>query len=337
MSSLRRSTRGSSRGASLRGAVARSEHRPFHYVDLHRTIAVVLLIVMAVLAALSVNGPWWTVSRVAVSTTTGQQVQNVIVSFNAGGSTSCSTYPTFWTPSPCTNISSTVTGPVGAFDVVVDVGLFVLLASSLGSAALLGIGIRGLSFGRSQFTLALVLALVSVVVALGLVGVGAAIGPGPQGATYCAYLSANQTSCPTFVGGVNAGLIPGACGGCASTVHWGGGTSFYLVLGGGAASLLAWVLLWRGRHGPFTKEEQAEWATKNRPYSLSDLPPPPVPGSASVAAGGLMAPLPVAPGRSAIPFSSERTTRWTCRRCQTVNSPWASRCGACGDHRPADR
>ncbi|MFY9716506.1 MAG: hypothetical protein WAK40_01020 [Thermoplasmata archaeon] len=303
---------------------------------MHRSIAVVLLVVMAVLAAFSVNGAWWTVSRVSVDYTTGQQVQNVVVSFNAGGSTSCSVYPTEWRPSPCANISSASSGTVGAFDTVLNVGLLAVLGTSLAAAVLLALGRFGFTFGRSQLKLALSLALVTGIIALSLLGTAAALGPGPQAQGYCAFLSGNQTTCASFAGGVNAGGIPGGCGGCATTVHWGGGLGFYLDLAGGALSLFAWFLLRRGRHGPFTQAEQATWASKNRPYSLSDLPPAPVTGSASAAAG-LMAPLPVQPGRSAIPFSSSRTTRWACRRCQTVNSPWANRCGACGDHRPAER
>jgi hypothetical protein len=336
MAGVKHSARGSTSGASLRGGVARSEHRPFHYVDMHRSIAVVLLVVMAVLAVVSVNGAWWSVSRVSTSYTSGEQVQNVVVTFNAGGSTSCTTFPAEWDPDPCSNISAVLSGTVGTFDDSLNVGLFVLLGTSLAAAALLGIGLLGYSFGRSQLKFALALALATGIVALGLVGAAAAIGPGPQAQGYCSYLSANQTSCPSFSGGVNAGSIPGGCDECATSVHWGGGLGFYFVVAGGALSLLGWFLLWRGRNGPFTQEEQANWASKNRPFSLSDLPPPPVAGSASAAAG-LMAPLPVQPGRSAIPFSSSRTTRWACRRCQTVNSPWASRCGACGDHRPADR
>jgi len=327
---------GGSASAPRTSGGGRRPLRPFHYVDLHRTIAVVLLVAVAVLAGVSVNGPWWTISRVSTSYLSGEQVQSVVVTFNAGGSTSCTIYPLEWHPNPCTNVSSTISGTVGAFDTALDVGLLAIAGMALGSAVLIAVGTWGFSFGRAQLRIAIAMALAVAVVSLGLVGAAVAIGPGAQAAGYCAFLSGNQTSCPSFAGGVIAGIIPGACDDCASNLHWGGGLSFYLVLGGGAASLLGFVLLWRGRHGPFTRAEQAEWSAKNQPYSLSDLPPPTAAAGPTEAASR-MAPLPAPGSRNAIPFSSSRTTRWTCARCQTVNSPWAARCGACGDHRPSER
>ncbi len=311
------------------GSAGHGRHRPFHYVDLHRRIAVLLVLAAAVLGALSINGPWWTATRVSASELTNEQVQNVEVEFNAGGSASCSSWRD-WHPDPCANISSSVAGVVGSAYGALDLGLGAIVAGALGAGALLGLGLLGYSFGRAQFTLAIVLALAVGLLALGMVGFTVALGPGPQAAGYCAALSANQTTCPSFLGGVTAGVIPGSCIECASKLNWGGGYAFFATIGLTAASLFGAFLLWRGRHGPFTQREQWEWAAANQPYQLTDRGPP---GEAGAPTGATLP----STGRNAIPFSASRTTRWVCHRCRTVNSPWATRCGACGDHRASDR
>ena len=216
-------------------------------------------------------------------------------------------------------------GSVGRLDNVVNYVISAIGVGAAASVALLGAGFAGRCFGRRQLHLAIALAFAVGILALGLLGAGIALGPGPQAASYCSALSGNTTSCASFLGSVQAGIIPGACTECSTRFTWGGGYGWYATLGGAAASLFAGYLLWRGRAGPFTPEEQAEWAARNRPYSLT--------GRTLSHAKGIRGTPPPPTGRSAIPFASGRTSRWVCRHCGTVNSPWATHCGGCRESR----
>ena len=305
---------------------SRSGQRMLRYVDLRRTVSVVLLVAVAVLAGVSTNAPWWTAQRISVAYLTNGQVQNVVITFDAGDAVHCSTYPR-WASNPCANVSGTVTGTVGAIDDAVNYGLGALGAVALVAASLLGLGIAGRSFGRRQLTLVIVLAFVLGSVAVGMIGLSAAVGSGPQAGAYCSALSGNVTSCAGFSGSVQAGLIPGACNECSTKFNWGGGYGWYLTLIGAFASYLAGILLYRGRRGPFSREEQVHWAVENRPFQLAG-PPAVAPLPSPRPRGAPPAPPPPT-GRSAIPFSPERRHRWTCHQCGTVNSPWAPRCGVC--------
>jgi hypothetical protein len=297
-------------------------------VDFHRSLATVLLVAATILTGVAIHGPWWQASRISTSELSPGQIQDVQVYFKLDGSISCSTYGG-WTSNPCQNISSSISGSFGLLYSAIDYTLYGLLAAGVAAAVCLGAGIMGYSFGRTQFTLTLVASLVVGVAALGFSISSVALGPGSQAAGYCAALSGDQASCSFFWGGTTAGVISGSCIECLSSFGWGSGVSWDTTTAAGALALFGWYLLWRGRHGPFTKGEQEAWAAANRPYSLSNPPPGP-----STTTPGLPAGLTAPTGRSAIPFSATRTTRWTCRRCRTVNSPWAMHCGACGDSRP---
>jgi hypothetical protein len=309
-------------------------------VDFHRTVATVLLVAAAILASISINGPWWATSRVATSTVSYEQVQSLTLSFELNGSIGCSMFG--WNPSPCLNVSSSFSGAYATFYGAIDDALYVLVAAGFAAAAFLGAGALGKSFGRLQFTLALAFAFAIAIAALGVTATSAVVGPGPDASNLCSLYSGNVTSCSSYWGGVTAGAIPGACLECSTNFGWGAGWSWYFTFFAGAGSLFAGYLLWRGRRGPFTQQEQAAWAVENRPFQLTSLPPA-APATAPTAAPIVpqrpaAPPAPTAPtGRSAIPFSAARTTRWACRRCRTVNSPWSNHCGACGSARPTDR
>ena len=304
----------------------RSGGRAFHYVDLRRSVSVILLVAVSVLAGASVNAPWWTAQRISVAYSSNDQVQNVVITFNAGDAVYCSSYKD-WSPNPCANVTARVTGTVGAVDDAVNFVLATLCALALLAAVLLGLGIFGRSFGRRQLTLVIVLAFVLGAVAVGMIGVSAAVGSGPQASAYCSALSGDVTSCSGFSGSVQAGLIPGSCVACSTKFNWGGAYGWYFTVFGAFASFLSGVFLYRGRRGPFTQAEQADWAVENQPYQLAG--PPVAPPPSSPRPGGIPYTPPPPTGRSAIPFSPERKHRWTCHHCGTVNSPWAPRCGVC--------
>ena len=311
--------------------------RPFHYVDFHRTIATLLLVVAAVLAAVSINGPWWAESRIATSEVTYQQVQSITLSFDLNGGLACSAFG--WQPTPCQNVTGSMNGTLVSIFAGVDVALYALVGLGILAAGFLTAGALGKTFGRIQLRLAIAFALGLGVIALAVTVGTAVIGPGPQASALCEVYSGNLTGCSGYWGGTTAGVIPGGCLECATNFGWGASWSWYYTLGAGIASSGAWYLLWRGRRGPFTQREHALWALENRPFELSSPapapPPTPVSGPPSNAIASLPSLAPVA-SRGAIPYSEDRRTRWICRRCQTVNSPWAKHCGACGATHPAD-
>ncbi len=322
MSGLGPGARAAAGGGSLSWSLdARRRQRQLHYVDLARVVSALLLIGSGVLMVGFAEGTWWEADRISTALTSPVQLQDVGVDYNVGGSITCWVYGS-WPPraTPCLNVSDHVEGSLGEAYSVVDVLLHLFGAFGIVAGALVLLGILGRSFGRLQFTLAILLALATAVGGFALAGGTALAGSGSQAATYCLYYSANTTNCPGFFGSVTAGVMQGGCLSCANTMYWGPGLAWYLTVGAGGLALLAWFLLYRRREGPFTQAEHLAWAAHNIPYELRGG------GPSGPAAPG---------GKSAIPYSEASRARWTCPVCQATNSPWAPRCGRCRRPRPA--
>jgi len=307
-----------------------------HYVDRRRTIAALLLAVAGLLLFLAVSGAWWQVELIASNPLTNAQVQHVLVTYGLGGSVNCSTWR--WPPSnPCNNITAGMGSPQRAAYQVANYAVGALAVGAWIAAGMLLLGVYGVNFGRPELRLllawGLALALVGTATIVGTV----VLGPGSDAGTYCSELSGNVTTCPIYYGSTNAGIIPGGCQSCDLLLSWGGGPSFYLAVVATGMMALAWWLLYVGRKGPFSRDEQAAWAVTNRPLSLTgpgpgrpnmryDVPVPP-PASPYVAPPSSSA---------ASPRFKLRTDPWTCPRCGRVNSAWAGMCLGCQGPPPSD-
>jgi hypothetical protein len=306
-------------------------------VDRRRYLANVLLFVATLfLLGAVANGSWWQTELVSISPVTHLPYQHVLIQFRLGGSVACSTL-NWWdnATNPCLNVSSQIQGVRGTLYWAADGIVVALLVAFALATVLTTLGNFGITFGRLQLTILLFLVLGLFLLGTVTLTSTAVVGPGSQASAYCSTLSADASGCPIFWGGTVAGVIPGGCAGCTNTEGWGGGFAYYYTLVATAMSVFAWWLLWDGRRGPYSKEEQAVWSAHNRPYSLH--------GSTmgGLTAAGPSVPLtppsaytrpiaPVVPSRVSIP-----TKPWTCPACGRVNSPWAGQCSVCRGDRPA--
>lgn len=257
---------------------SRRQKPAYHYVDGARKWASVSLLLVSVLLLIAVDGPWWQTE--VSSLPSGSDTPNgyVELSFDLGGAISCTSYnestPGISTTfSPCQNFSTHQYGGSGALYSGMNDGLIGLLGASAVSWLLATLGNLGVRFGRLQLTIEIGLVLAVTLIALGFVVGAAVLSPEPQASTYCWALSGNTTTCPFFWGSSNAAANPVGCISCGTTFEWGGGSSFYetlLVVPFGAVT--SWSL-WRGRRGPYTREENVTWAASNTPYSLRPTQP----------------------------------------------------------------
>ena len=307
-----------------------------HYVDRRRTYAVLLLVVAGILLFLAIGGSWWQTELIASNVLTNAQVQHVLVTYNLGGSVTCTTWR--WPPSnPCNNITAGMGNPQRYVYDAADYVVMGLVVVAWADAVLLMLGISGVNFGRPELRLLTALTLAIALTGAALIVGTIAIGPGANAATYCTALSGDVTTCPIYYGSTNAGIIAGGCQQCDLLLTWGGGSSFYFALGATGAVALAWWLLYVGRKGPFSREEQAAWAVTNRPLSLTGPGPgrPNMRYDAPVAAAGSGYVGPTS-SSAASPRFKLRSEPWTCPRCGRVNSAWAGMCLACKGPPPED-
>ena len=305
-----------------------------HYVDRRRTYASLAMVVATILLCLAVGGPWWSFTQISYNPLTSVQVQNVHANFDLGGTITCSTY--HWEPPsfPCANLTATLHGEYGILYEVY--GYLALGLAELAGilSALLWVGNTGLNLGRRQLRAILILTLAFVVVSGSMLLGSAAMGPGPQEASFCYQYTGNVSNCPSYWGSVASGQFAGEClAPCQYTSNWGPGTAWYEVLAATALAGLAWALLWSGRKGPYSIEEHATWSATNRPLSLTGLSLP-RPISGEVLLSSRVSEWTQAPAQNSVyPTEVSRET-WRCLRCGRINSPWAGQCGYCREARP---
>jgi len=314
------------------------------YVDRGRVIACFTLPAVTVLLVLAVHGQWWQLQYVSDSpASTAYQIQYAIITFEPGGSVTCTSWSNIQNFEPCQNVTAQQTGSREA--------LYVGLQDSLVGAAVLGalasvvavMGHFGIRLGRLQLTLEIVLALTLVLVTGGFLLATTVAGPGPQAGGYCWYLSGNLTTCPAFWGSSLAfPTYNGTCLPCDDHLIWGSGYAYYeTAFAVVVDAATVWMLLAR-RSRPFTREEQYAWMANRRqlvPGPSAARPDGPPGSSSGPGATSSVYPPPGTtwtrpPVDATHPGFRIAEHAWTCPNCQLVNSRWAVICKACRSDRP---
>lgn len=312
---------------------------PLHYNSRSRRWSVVVLGVATTLVALSIGGGWWT-ANLQAETQAGTILESITITYNLGGGTSCSEFDWNSSPNPCVSLAPDLeSGSRGALYQGLDVALGALVAVGAYATALGVLPLVGYRRRRSQLTREITVVVVLAVACLGLAAGSAAFGPGPQTGPTCEYLSGNNTSCPFFWGGVSTNPIAGGCALCNNTLSWGGGNSYYLTVISGVLFAVTASVLWLGRNGPYTPEEELVWAQRHRPINFETVRSAlPAPGSA----GGEPPPWYTPPSAAVDPARAAAArgryvvaeSPWTCPRCGVENSKWANLCRSCNADRP---
>jgi len=313
-----------------------------HYYSRTRRWSVVVLGVATVLLGLSIGGSWWSATLQA-ETQSGTEFQGVSVTYYVGGGTSCTELNWSVSPTPCAAIAPELgSASRGALYQGLDVLLGALTAVGAYATALGVLPLLGYRHRRSQLTREIAVVLALAVVCLGLAAGSAAFGPGPQTGAICSYLSGNNTSCPFYWGQASTNAIAGGCGLCNNSLAWGGGNSYYLLVISGVLFAVTGSLLWFGRKGPYTHEEERVWAGRHRPIDFQTPPSPPSAPPASGPPAPEPAPWYTPPTSAVEPARSASTmgryvgpeSPWTCPKCGTENLRWANLCRSCNTYRP---
>ncbi len=305
----------------------------YHYTDPARSWSSLALLVITLLLLAAIGGSWWQTQFQAIASGSYVPAQTIVVAFDLGGSVRCAT--TGWSGNfnPCVNITDRQVGTRGEVYAGMNDVIIALTVAGAIACLLATLGMLGVRISRVQLTLEILLVLCLAIVPFGLMGISAALGPGPQASSYCTFLSANVTSCPYFWGGSSAGTIPGSCTTCFLTLGWGSGVAFYEALGAAILAAVTVGFLWRGRHGPFTVAENRAWLQSNEPLKLPAATAPTefVPGAPGP---------PAPPGRPPVSALHPRLRisgrPWNCPQCGRVNSGWARICTSCRGERPVD-
>lgn len=314
---------------------------PLHFNSRSRRWSAVVLGVATILLGLCLGGGWWS-TNLQAQTQAGTLFQSVTVTYYVGGGTSCTELNWSSSPTPCAAIAPELaSGSRGALYQGLELALGVLVAVGAYATFLAVLPLLGHRRRRSQLTREIAIVLVLAIACLGLAAGSATLGPGPQTGALCGYLSGNNTTCPYFWGSAPTNAIAGGCGLCNNSLSWQGGNSYYLTVISGVLFAVMGTILWFGRKGPYTPEEEEAWAARQRPLIV---PPPksslPTPGATGPEPPPWYTPPSVTtePTRSAAAMGRYVVAQspWTCPRCGVENSRWANLCRSCNAERPTD-
>jgi hypothetical protein len=279
--------------------------RPRGYRHGRRTAAGLLFLIGFVLAGVSLATAWWSLTEsgggttVSVSFYPGSDYVQSCGYSGGGPSNPCGSNSTETHPYTATRLNHTAQLYGTVQDLLAGGVVFALSASIVGL-----LGAYGLSFGRGQLLLTLLLGVIALVLVLAAPAWAALGGPGALGQDIQTGSSSPPPYATTFWGTNSSGSV-------SST--WGPGAGWFAAVAGSALLLVGLGLLLTSRRDPYSTAELRELRTPARADAAT---PPAAPQltyyEAPPVGGAVVATHAVCPACG----STNSAAAWVCWKCQ---------------------